>query len=107
MEVTGIAVREAFTCGTTGNYWAAGVYVQRTGPFYFFINPPAMKGFQGYHYYDVSHPQDHFEKSYSGHRLYRSSEKSAEIEAQKETLNRQAAGRSHRAGHRRGGKACD
>lgn len=68
MEITDIVYRDAFTCATTGNYWAAGTYVQRTGPFYFFLAPPEMTGIRGYRYYDTHHGQEEFIKSFTGER---------------------------------------
>lgn len=66
MEIADIVVRDGFTCDSSGKEWDAGIYVQRHGPFHFFLNPPEHRGFQSYHYYDVLHGKDQFAQSLDG-----------------------------------------
>lgn len=51
MKIVGFVTRDAFTCSTTGNYWPAGHYVQRSGLFRLMESTVEQKGFQGWRYY--------------------------------------------------------
>ena len=46
MQITGLVVRDGFTCTTTGIHWPAGKYIVRSGLFNPTV-PIKMKGFQG------------------------------------------------------------
>lgn len=47
MEIVGLSEKN-FTCSTTGKKWL-GKFIERSGPFNY-IEPIAMKGFQGFRY---------------------------------------------------------
>jgi hypothetical protein len=51
MLLSGLVEHQGFTCETSGKYWPAGKYLQRTGPFYKLATPRPKKGFQGWHYH--------------------------------------------------------
>lgn len=53
MLISGLVHRPAFTCSTTGNYWPAGNYIQRTGAFHALDELVPQKGFQSWRYTDL------------------------------------------------------
>lgn len=53
MTVVGMVEHPApWVCQTTGNIWAAGKYIQRSGEWHP-VNGPAMAGFRGIRKFDV------------------------------------------------------
>lgn len=46
MEIVGFGYQDGFTCSTTGNYWSAGYYIQRSGKFHE-IEGEVYQGFRG------------------------------------------------------------
>ena len=48
MEISNIQRLEGFTCTTTGESWAGGNYISRSGPFHKLKTPIPCKGFRGF-----------------------------------------------------------
>lgn len=50
MRISDISYKDDFECTTTGEFWKAGWYVSRTGPFHYLSEKIPMKGFMGFRY---------------------------------------------------------
>lgn len=53
MIICGVVKTEGFVCTTTGKWWPAGTYIQRSGLFHY-VKGPFMKGFRGVRSYGIT-----------------------------------------------------